>query len=64
MLNHGDKTEEDYSALKIELQLGSAFLEVILLQIVLSRNIMKIMVKQVHYSVTKVVVESLKRKAI
>lgn len=62
MLNHGDKTEEDYSAL--ELQLGSAFLEVILLQIVLSRNIMKIMVKQVHYSVTKVVVESLKRKAI
>lgn len=61
MLNHGDKTEEDYSALKIELQLGSAFLEVILLQIVLSRNIMKIMVKQVHYSVTKMVVESLKR---
>lgn len=61
MLNHGDRTEEDYSALKIELQLGSAFLEVILLQIVLSRNIMKIMVKQVHYSVTKMVVESLKR---
>lgn len=61
MLNHGDKTEEDYSALKIELQLGSTFLEVILLQIVLSRNIMKIMVKQVHYSVTKMVVESLKR---
>lgn len=61
MLNHGDRTEEDYSALKIELQLGSAFLEVILLQIVLSRNIMKIMVNQVHYSATKLVVESLKR---
>lgn len=61
MLNHGDKTEEDYSALKIELQLGNAFLEVTLLQIVLSRNTMKIMVKHVHYSVTRMVIESLKR---
>lgn len=59
MLHHVDRTEEDYSALKIELQLGSAFLEVILLQIVLSRNIMKIMVKHVHYSVIKMVIESL-----
>lgn len=59
MFNHGVKNEEDYSALKIELQLGSAFLEVILLQIILSRNIIKIMMKHVHYSVTKMVIESL-----
>lgn len=59
MLNHGDKTEEDYSALKIWLQLANAFLEVILLQSVLSRNIMKITVKHAHYSVTKMVIESL-----
>lgn len=64
MLNHVDKSKEDYSVKKLWLQLANAFLEVNLLQNVPSNHIMKKMVKHAYCSVTKMVTKNLESQVI